>query len=168
MPLSRRLLLAGLSSLPAAPALAQGAAPAPSRPVLTVSGRIAPAGGAGPVHFTLAEFEALGMAGLVTETAWTQGPQSFAGVPLRALLQAVGAQAPRLRLVALNDYAVEVPAEDGERHGALLATRLAGQPMPVREKGPIWLIYPWSARPELRTMDFNKRSIWQLRRIEVG
>lgn len=166
MPLSRRLLLAGLAGLPAAPALAQGTAPA--RPVLTVSGRIAPAAGTAPVSFSLAEFEALGMAELVTETAWTQGPQRFAGVPLRTLLGAIGAQGPRLRMVALNDYAVEIPAEDGERHGALLATRLAGQPMPVREKGPIWLIYPWSSRPELRTMDFNKRSIWQLRRIEVG
>jgi hypothetical protein len=40
--------------------------------------------------------------------------------------------------------------------------------MRVREKGPIWLIYPWSARPELKTAVFNNRAIWQLRRLEVG
>ena len=87
---------------------------------------------------------------------------------LSKLLQSVGANGTTMQAVALNNYAVTVPVEDAEANAAFLATRHNGQPMRVREKGPIWLIYPWSARPELKTTVFNNRAIWQLRRIDVG
>jgi hypothetical protein len=170
MPFLRRHLLAALAAAPLAHALGQANAQpaAGGRVVLTVSGRIRAGGGASSADFTLEALEALGLEQLVTETAWTTGPQRFSGVKLAKLLHSVGANGTTMQAVALNNYAVTVPVEDAEDNQAFLATRLDGQPMRVREKGPIWLIYPWSARPELKTAVFNNRAIWQLRRLEVG
>ena len=51
--------------------------------------------------------------------------------------------------------------------GAFLATRIDGQPMRVKDKGPIWIVYPWSGNPALDTPPFHARSIWQLRSLRV-
>lgn len=95
--------------------------------------------------------------------------QSFSGVTLARLLRAAGADAPaRLRAEALNRYGTELLPEDAAANGALLATRLDGTPMRVRDRGPLWLVFPWSQRPDLASPQVYERSIWQLRRIEIG
>jgi hypothetical protein len=175
----RRRALAALSVLPllpihpAASQSSTGADPggamrgsARGRAVLRVSGAL---GQPGEADFDLAELEALGATTLATRTAWTgDATPSFTGLPLARLLEAVRAGDGDLRAVALNDYAVTVPREDAARHGAFLATRQDGVPLRIRDRGPIWLIYPWSARPELDTPAFRNRAIWQLRQIHVG
>ncbi|PWC27436.1 oxidoreductase [Pseudoroseomonas aestuarii] len=163
------LLVPGLRLAGSGCAQAQAAAPdgaVESRVILSVSGRVAPAeGGAHP--FSLSRLEALGLVALRTETPWTQGPQNFSGVPLERLLAAVQAGGETLRCTAINRYQIVVPREDGARHGAVLATRLDGEPMRVRDRGPVWLVYPWSERPALQRPLFYERSIWQLRSIEA-
>lgn len=141
--------------------------PGGERVVLSVSGLVAPRAEGGEHHFTLAALEALGLTSLQTETPWTQGSQTFSGVPLEQLMRAVGARGEELVCTALNRYHTIVPRRDGTENGALLATRLLGQPMRVRELGPVWLVYPWSARPDLQNQTFHERAIWQLRHIEV-
>ncbi len=39
--------------------------------------------------------------------------------------------------------------------------------MPVREKGPVWVIYPMDDNPELRNDLYNDRLVWQLKEISV-
>ena len=39
--------------------------------------------------------------------------------------------------------------------------------MSVREKGPLWVIYPFDSDPEYQTEVIYSRSIWQLDRIVV-
>jgi hypothetical protein len=39
--------------------------------------------------------------------------------------------------------------------------------MAVRDKGPLFVIYPFDARPELRGAVYYSRSAWQLRTIDV-
>jgi hypothetical protein len=142
-------------------------AAAQARPLLRVTGRLGVPGH--EVVFDLAGFEALGATTLVTRTAWTgPAPLRFTGVPLARLLEAVRAEGDSLRAVALNDYAVDLPREDAVRHGAFLATRQDGVPMRIRDRGPIWLLYPWSERPELDTPVFRERAIWQLAQIQIG
>ncbi|MGK7869695.1 molybdopterin-dependent oxidoreductase [Falsiroseomonas sp. E2-1-a20] len=143
-------------------------AAAQGRPVLRVTGTFAGVPGREAV-FDLPRLEGLGTVPLVTRTAWTgSAPQHFSGVPLARVLEAVRAEGDSLRAVALNDYAVTLPVEDATRHGAILATRHDGVPMRVRDRGPIWLLYPWTERPELDTPVFRERAIWQLAQIHVG
>ena len=56
---------------------------------------------------------------------------------------------------------------DKQRFKVLVATRLDDQPMPVREKGPLFIIYPYSESADLRSERYYNRSAWQLRTLDV-
>lgn len=165
MSLPRRRLLALSLALAAAPAAAQQA------PVLTVSGtRLGPPGTAGHVDFELAQLRALPQQRIVTATPWYRSASEFAGPLLRDVLAAAGVKPDdngSLRAIALNDYRVEIPLADARRFDVLLAHQLDGRPMAVREKGPLFVIYPFDSRPELKTTTYYNRCIWQLRTLEL-
>ena len=117
--------------------------------------------------FDLETLEDIGLKQIVTETPWTIGPVTFEGVLLRDLIATVGAGENAISAKALNDYSVSIPAEDYLSYDVLLATRRDGEILTVRDKGPIWLIYPWSDNPRLKKQLFYSRSIWQLKAITV-
>ena len=135
--------------------------------ILTITGRIAHPNAGGAAEFDLAMLRKLPQHSFSTKTPWYPQPRKFSGVPLHELMAAVGAQGSTVRAVALNDYRVDIPTEDLARHGALLAYLLDDRPMPVREKGPLVIIYPFDDRPELRTALLYSRAIWQLRSLEL-
>ena len=39
--------------------------------------------------------------------------------------------------------------------------------MRVRDKGPLWIVFPWSEHPELVTERIRTWAVWQLTRLEV-
>ena len=63
------------------------------------------------------------------------------------MLGAVGAQGRTLRAIALNDYKVDIPFDDVRTIDVVMARLLDGRPMPVRDKGPLFIIYPFDDRP---------------------
>lgn len=140
----------------------------PTGPViLTVSGQVEQLNGDGVAVFDVAGLEALGTRTIETTTIWTTGKQTFEGVALGDLLAAVGAKGSAVRATALNDYAVEIPLEDAADGAALLAFRMDGVELSPRDKGPIWVVYPYDTGDEFQTEVIYSRSIWQLNRIEV-
>ncbi|MEC9347104.1 MAG: molybdopterin-dependent oxidoreductase [Pseudomonadota bacterium] len=148
-------------------AAAELAAPA-GRPLLTVSGEIGVTNGEGGARFDRAMLEAMPQATVQTETPWTEGKVSFTGVLLADVLDAVKAGGTgTLAAIALNDYKVELPASDARAHRVLVAMAMNGKPMSVREKGPLWIIYPLSDESALQTQETYSKMIWQLARIEV-
>jgi len=86
---------------------------------------------------------------------------------MEKLMAAVGARGKTVRAVALNDYAITIPVEDFARHGVILALKRDGQYMPIRDKGPLFVIYPYDSKPELKTQIYYARSAWQVKRLEV-
>ena len=140
----------------------------PSGPViLTVTGAISRTNGPGRAEFDQKMLEALGIERLATSSDWTDGKPVFEGVPGRKLLEAVGAHGKTLSAIALNDYAVDIPADDFATYPVLLALRMNGQALTPRDKGPIWIVYPRDQHPELRDPKINDRWIWQLKAIDV-
>lgn len=135
--------------------------------ILTVGGAIANSNGDGNVFFDLALLQTLPARELVTETPWTKGSHSFTGVPLEVLMKWVGARGQTIRVDALNDYSVDVPIEDGPRHGALLVYLFDGKPMLPSDRGPLWIVYPFSDRPETRTETFYQRAVWNIYAMTV-
>jgi hypothetical protein len=136
--------------------------------LLSVRGAIAHHNEGDTALFDREMLEALGSESFETTTIWTEGVQSFTGVPLHALIDAVGADGETLRAIALNDYAVEIPVSDAEeRGGPIVAYLQNGEPMSVREKGPLWIVYPYDARTTYQTEQIYARSIWQLVSLEV-
>ena len=135
--------------------------------ILTISGALAHPNDHGEAAFDMALLQKLPQHSFSTRTPWYPRPRKFSGVLLRDLLAATGAPAGTLKAVALNDYRVEIPNEDVMQHGALLAYLLDDAPMPVRDKGPLVVIYPFDDHPDLRSAVRYSRAIWQLRSIEV-
>lgn len=159
------LLLAWVA--PTARSAAGELPPPEGRPILEITGAVGRTNAPGKALFDLPLLESLGTRELVTITPWTQGEQRFSGIDPRALLAAVDARGSELEATALDGYRVVIPIADLERFPMLLATRRDGRPMPVRERGPLWLVYPWSTHPETAEQPHRGRAIWQLRTIVV-
>lgn len=166
------LLVLGLPGLIGQAARAQTPAPAaeavqaamrPEGPVLlTVSGA-----GATDLHYDQALLDTLPAGEFTTSTIWTEGPQRFEGVFLHDLLTRLGVSAGTLRLTASNDYAITIPVAEIRAGEALLAFRRNGTEMTLRDKGPLWLVYPYDSSDDFRNEVIYSRSIWQLDRIGV-
>ena len=135
--------------------------------VLTVTGKIANTSREGAAEFDMATLEALPGRATETETPWTKGKPKFEGPLGSELLKAVGASGTILHVVALNDYAVDVPVEDFLKWPVILATRKDGRAMPVRDKGPIFVIYPFDLDRSLYNEKVFSRSAWQIGRAHV-
>ena len=102
-----------------------------------------------------------------TSTIWTDGVHSFTGVALSDLTGPRGVDGGTLLATAINDYTVEIPVTDAVAGGPIIAYLMDGAEMSVRDKGPLWIIYPYDSSAEYRSEVIYARSIWQLDRIEV-
>ena len=162
----RRVL--GLAALPwLAPLPALALEQPASAPLLKVSGQVRNSKPATATVFDMAALERLPQQSFSTRTPWYAQPRKFTGPLLRDVLDAAGAQGTLLRAVALNDYWVDIPFDDIQRYDVLLARLLDDKPMTVRDKGPLFIIYPFDQRNELRNARYYSRCAWQVKAIEV-
>ena len=136
------------------------------RVLLTVAGEIGITNHDGVAEFDRAMLEALDWRNIETFTSFTDGPQQFGGPTLVSLLEVLEVDGTRLRATAINDYAIEIPIAHAAAHDVLLAMDHNGRAMRVRDKGPIWVVYPLSAE-QVVSKPFDGEMIWQLVRLEV-
>lgn len=122
----------------------------------------------GAAALDLAMLEEMGATEIETSTIWTEGTQTFEGVPLDVLIDRLEIEGETLSAVAINDYAVEIPTSDAVEGGPIIAYKMNGNPMSVRDKGPLWVIYPYDADAAYQTEVIYSRSIWQLDRLNVA
>lgn len=161
-PLLAILLAAVLAASPAA------ALDEPKGPViLTIVGVVAEPNRDGTAVFDLAMLDALKGRRAKMDTPWTPGEVEFSGPLLREVLKAAGAEGSRLLVHALNGYSAEVPMSDALAMDTILATRLDGEVMTVRTKGPSMLVYPFDQDSSLFNEKYFARSVWQIKQIEV-
>lgn len=163
---SRRRFLCSLPAALAAPGAL--ALDAPTGPVvLTIFGRVRKPNAGSAAQFDMAMLERLPQHSFVTRTPWYSNARKFSGPLLRDVFAACGAVGTNVRATALNDYRVDLPFEDTQRFDVLLARLLDDKPMAVRDKGPLFIIYPFDSSAELRTTVYYSRSAWQLKTLEV-
>lgn len=136
-------------------------------PVLTISGGIKNSNADGVAVFDMAMLKALPATTFSTSTIWTEGVRQFTGVQLSDVVGAVAAEGSTLRATAINDYAVNIPMTDAIDGGPILAYEIDGKEMSVREKGPLWVVYPYDLNDKYKSETIYSRSIWQLNAIEV-
>ncbi|SHH41349.1 hypothetical protein SAMN05444003_3074 [Cognatiyoonia sediminum] len=120
-----------------------------------------------PVEFTLEDLNAFGEDQFSTTTIWTTGPQTFSGVSLKSFLNSLGIENGTILASAINDYTVEIPVSDAVIDGPMIAYRLNGEEMSIRDKGPLWIVYPYDSKSEYQAEVIYSRSIWQLDRIAI-
>ena len=148
-------------------ALAAPLAKPEGKVVLTISGLISNTNNGDKAEFDMPMLEALGSASWTTKTPWYKDPVTFSGVPMSKLLEVVGAKGTSLTVTALNDYATDIPIEDFKTHPVMLATKRDGNYMPVRDKGPLFIVYNYDSNAELQHQRFYSRSVWQVARMVV-
>jgi hypothetical protein len=143
--------------------------PAPQeRSILEVTGKIANTNTGDRARFDLPMLEKIGVSRLKTSTAWTEGQPVFEGVLVRDLLSAVGASGEKITVVALNDYKVDVPMSDFKNFPVILAYRMDGEALRVKDKGPLWIIYPQDDFPELKNKQTQNKWVWQVKEIQIN
>ncbi len=116
--------------------------------------------------YTIEALEALGVSTIRTTTTWTDGVQTFEGVSLAAIAKAHGAEAGKLIVGAINDYKAEIELSEVNAVPVMLATRMNGERMSVRDKGPFWVVYPRDDHPEFAEERHNYKWVWQVGTLE--
>ncbi len=137
------------------------------KPILTISGSISEKNSPDGAKFDRAMLEKLGMVTVETTSPWYKGSMKFEGVPLDKLLAEVGAKGQTLIAYALDDYTTQLPISDFAKYHVILALKRNGEYMPVRDKGPLFIVYPFDSDPELKSSVYYSRCAWQVARFVV-
>lgn len=141
--------------------------PPKGKVILTLSGKVGTPNRGALAVFDMEMLAALPQHSFSTMTPWYKEPKKFTGPLLRDVLAAAGAGGKLITAVALNDYKAELPFEDSQKYPVLLARLLDDQPMSVRQKGPLFIVYPFDTAAELRSERYYNRSAWQLKALEI-
>jgi len=164
--LSRRQCLLGATAL-----LLTGTSHALDTPkgkvILSITGNIRLKNAGDRADFDMDMLAALPQHSFTTSNPWYKESKKFTGPLLRDVLALVGAQGSTLKAEALNNFKIEIPLADTQQFPMVLARLMDDKPMPTREKGPLFIIYPFDTHPELHSARYYSRSAWQLRTLEV-
>ncbi len=124
--------------------------------------------GTGIVQFSREDLKALRQAKITTSNDFIDGTAVFSGPLATDVIDRIGrAGSVSVRMLAKNDYSIEVTLDEIRKYEPILALEMDGVPLSPRNKGPIWLMYPVSDYPELSDPAYNGKLIWQLELIEL-
>ncbi|MBB4095604.1 oxidoreductase [Ochrobactrum pecoris] len=137
------------------------------KPILVISGNIANTNVGDTAQFDRDMLEAIGLVTVETANPWYDGRVRFEGVSMDKLMTLVGARGTKVTAVALNDYVSSLPMEDFKKFNVILAMKRDGNYMAVRDKGPLFIIYPYDSDPQLQSQTYYTRSAWQVAKLIV-
>lgn len=141
--------------------------PAKGKVVLTISGNVAEKNTPKAAVFDMEMLEKLPQQTFTTMTPWDKQPIKFTGPLLRDVLAAAKATGTTIKAVALNDYQSSIPLDDSQKFDVILAHKMNGEDIPVKTKGPLFIVYPYDSKAELRSSVYYERSAWQLKSLTV-
>lgn len=140
----------------------------PKGPILlTVSGLITQRNAGDTAVFDADMLDALEGNKFMTSTFGNKNAITFEGPLLKSILQAVGAKGQLLKMTATNRYEVSVPVDDAFLFEPVLARRVDGKELTLRTLGPLFMMYPFDSKPQIKNDAYYARAIWQLERIVV-
>ena len=158
------LFAAGLLSLSLA---AQALEPAKGKVILTITGKITDKNTASAAVFDRAMIEKLPQQNFTTMTPWDKKPIKFTGPLLRDVLAAAKASGTTIKAAALNDYMTNIPLDDAKKFDVIVAHKMNGEDIPVKTKGPLFIVYPFDSKKELQSTTYYERSAWQLKSLTI-
>lgn len=116
------------------------------------------------------DFEAIGDTTIETNLIGDDNKEkihSVVGPRLRDVLKHFSITGEIADASAIDAYRIDIPVEDAMKYDVILATSVDGQKLTVRDRGPVWVIYPLKDHPELANPLFEARSIWQLKELRM-
>jgi hypothetical protein len=161
-------LLASLSSMSLG-LLAQNKPPAPEDKVLKVFLKTADRSNPQRLvaEWDLASLKKLPQKTFTTRTPWFKAPVTFTGPLVRDVLANAQLEGKILNAVALDDYKSKIPFSDVMNFDAILAHSINGAQLTAKNKGPLFIVYPYDSKKELQAVVYYQRSVWQLKALIV-
>ena len=135
--------------------------------VLSIVGNIQFKNAGDQANFDMDMLTALPQHSFTTSNPWYKEAKKFTGPLLRDVLAAAGAEGTTVKAIALNNFKVEIPVADFKQFPVILARLMDDKPMLIREKGPLFIIYPFDTQAELHSARYYGRSAWQLRTLDI-
>ena len=117
--------------------------------------------------FNLKFLKSLPQQTFITQTPWYKDPVKFTGPLLRDVLAAAKAKGEVINAIALDDYQAKIPFSDATDYDVILAHQMDGKTLTPKDKGPLFVVYPYDTKAELQAVRFYERSIWQLKALRV-
>jgi hypothetical protein len=142
--------------------------PAPSGEIiLIITGDIANTNDGSNLVFDMETLESLRLVRYTVADPWQQTDVTYTGILLSDLLAVAGAGsgATAVNVIALNDYAAEIPISEAEEWPILLATRADGDYIDVDNTGPTRIIFPYDSYSDLSAA--RNMSVWNVASIEI-
>jgi len=102
-----------------------------------------------------------------TSTIWTEGIFEFSGPSLASVLALLGVSQGNVILSAVNGYRIHIPWSVIEADAPIIAIRMNDEPFGIRQKGPIWIVFPYDSSAQYRQELIFALSVWQLTEILV-
>lgn len=103
-----------------------------------------------------------------TATPWTLGTHRYRGPTLKSVLAAQQVDsASAIDVAALNGYQQRVDLSLFAKVPLTLVRYQDDKPLTRHNKGPLWLLVPLSAHPDMDVSAIHNNMVWQVIRIEV-
>ncbi len=102
-----------------------------------------------------------------THTPWFKDTVTFTGPLVRDVLASAQLKGKILNAVALDDYKSKLPFNDVMNFDVILAHSINGEQLTAKNKGPLFIVYPYDSKKELQAVVYYQRSVWQLKALIV-
>ncbi len=115
----------------------------------------------------LASLKKLPQHTFTTHTPWFKEPVTFTGPLVRDVLANAQLKGKTLNAVALDNYKSKFPLNDVMNFDVILAHSINGEQLTPKNKGPLFIVYPYDSKKELQAVVYYQRSVWQLKALIV-
>lgn len=137
------------------------------KPILIIENRITDE----RTEYSLDELIDFKMDTLITPIPWEKGKVNYTGVYLKELLakHSPNSRYDFIQVHALNDYNVEITKKQVNEQKLFLAYKKQGKRIPVREKGPLVIVYDFNGF-DIETMNdlnSNYQLVWFTTKIVI-
>lgn len=105
----------------------------------------------------------------LSKTPWYKEPIKAKGISFKAVLEKAGVKpTDKLTMIAWDKYTTEVPASDAFSFNTMLATHINGQKLTLKDKGPLFHLYPFDDNKMLaEKQEYSNKSVWAIKEIRV-
>ena len=103
----------------------------------------------------------------VTHHSWSETPESFSGPLLEDVLDMACDNTKKIKLTALNNYAIDMDFSQLKQYQPIIALSVNGKRLSIREKGPLWIMLPLDDLKGIKEKSLDGVLIWQLSDIAI-
>ena len=117
-------------------------------------------------QFNSAQLLALPQQQFVTKHSWSEEAETFSGPLLEDVLNTTCNNTQKIKLTALNDYAIDMDFSEVKKYQPIIALSVNGKRLSIREKGPLWVMLALDEH-KIKDRSLDGLMIWQLSDIEI-